>query len=337
MKTLLSTALKHIDGKLYILNQAHLPWQEEWIECHSPEQMADSISRLQVRGAPLIGISAALSLAKYVEQGANEKEIYRAAELLKSARPTAINLAYCIQKQIKAYEEQKDLQRIIKVAEDLFEEDQKLCKDIANHGFDLLESGDSVLTHCNTGGLVTTGIGTALGIIIHAHNHGKKLHVYVDETRPLLQGARLTTWELKKAGVPYTLICDNMAASLMRDKKIQKVIVGADRIAINGDFANKIGTYSVAVLAKHHNIPFYVAAPYTTVDPNCLQGSDIIIEQRNAEEVKGFVSDYQNLLWSCEDALVYNPAFDVTPKEFVTAFIIDKGILKPDDLRYQFL
>jgi methylthioribose-1-phosphate isomerase len=328
VKNLQSLSLSYINNQLSILNQQKLPIELEWIVCESPTKMRDIIFALQVRGAPLIGVAAAISLAKYVEDGATTEEIYQAANLLKSARPTAVNLAHCIDRQMAAFASMQDVTAIVRVAEELFAEDSKLCDQIAEHGLKLLDNGDNVLTHCNTGGLVTAGIGTALGVIFHAHQQGKKIHVYVDETRPLLQGARLTTWELQRGQVPYTLICDNMAASLMRAGKVQKIIVGADRIAMNGDFANKIGTYNLAVLAHHHRIPFYVAAPYTTIDFSCKKADEIVVEQRSAEEVRG----YGELNWSTPESPVYNPSFDVTPGELVTAFILDQGVFQANEL-----
>jgi len=212
--------------------------------------------------------------------------------------------------------------------QNLFEEDALLSQKISSFGAEMIKSGESILTHCNTGGLVTTGIGTALGVILEAHRQGKKIHVYVDETRPLLQGGRLTTWELLRSGVPHTLICDNMAASLMKAGKIQRVIVGADRIAKNGDSANKIGTYSVAALAHLHQIPFHIAAPKTTIDWNCPNGEGIVIEERSGTEVKGVSGTFGQIAWAPPNSNTYNPAFDVTPKSFITSFITDQGILK---------
>jgi methylthioribose-1-phosphate isomerase len=209
--------------------------------------------------------------------------------------------------------------RVTADAEAIFEEDVALCEALAERGAPLLADGDSILTHCNAGGLVTAGVGTALGVVRRAHEQGKRLHVYVDETRPLLQGARITAWELGKLGIPHTLICDNMAASLMAQGKIQKVVVGADRIAKNGDFANKIGTYGVAVLAHHHKIPFYTVAPRTTFDPSCATGRDIPIEERAPDEVRAGKSP--------PDCRVYNPAFDVTPRELITAVVLDDRML----------
>lgn len=332
MKNLHSASLRYDANQLYVLDQKKLPQQEEWILCGSPSHMYDIIQNLQVRGAPLIGIAAALALAQFAEKTKIIDAIIAAAELLKSARPTAVNLAYCIDKQLTALHATNDYQSIVTVAEELFLEDENLCERIAQHGFNIINTDDQILTHCNTGRLVTTGIGTALGIIFYAYTQGKTLHVYVDETRPLLQGARLTTWELQREKIPYTLICDNMAASLMQQQKITKIIVGADRIARNGDFANKIGTYNLAVLAHYHQIPFYVAAPYTTVDHNCAGSSDILIEQRSAAEVRGIEMQGQKYIWSTSECKVFNPAFDVTPGELVTGFILDTGIFKAHEL-----
>lgn len=326
MRELKSLGLQYINNQVLVLDQQKLPLEEEWIVCESPQHMHDLIRSLKVRGAPLIGVAAALSLAHYAESTKSPAEILTAARLLKSSRPTAVNLAHCIDRQIAAFASTEDPKSVVKVAEDLFLEDEKLCIKIAQNGFDLIKSGDTILTHCNTGSLVTTGIGTALGIIFNAYEQGKKIHVYVDETRPLLQGGRLTTWELNHFQIPFTLICDNMAASLMRNGKIQKIIVGADRIAKNGDFANKIGTYNLAVLAHYHKIPFYVAAPYTTIDPDCKNGAAIHIEERSADEVRGVETGFGKFIWSLSDCPVYNPAFDVTPAELVTSFILDNGV-----------
>lgn len=333
MKELNSVGLCYQNNQLLVLNQQRLPHAEDWIVCKSPASMCDIIRSLQVRGAPLIGIAAALALADYAERGATIDEIRQAAKELKATRPTAVNLAYCIDKQLQHLIKTNDTISIVSIAEELFIEDMQLCEQIAMHGGSLLQSGDAVLTHCNTGGLVTTGIGTALGIIHQFYLQNKDIHVFVDETRPLLQGGRLTTWELQRANIPYTLICDNMAASLMRQGKITKIIVGADRIARNGDFANKIGTYNLAVLANYHHVPFYVAAPYTTFDQNCASSHDIIIEERAADEVRGVKGDFGNVIWSIPNSHVYNPAFDVTPAELVTAFILNTGIVKPEALQ----
>lgn len=322
MKNLIADAIQFKEGKLWILNQQALPLKEEWIESRSPDEMIEIIKTLKVRGAPLIGIAAALALAQYVEQATVLDDLDAVAQKLIAARPTAVNLSYCVNQQLKAYQESRDPLAIIHVAENLFEEDVKLCEQMAAYGAALIADGESILTHCNTGALVTAGKGTALGVIFKAHQEGKKVHVYVDETRPLLQGARLTAWELDRAGVPHTLICDNMAASLMKAGKIHRVMTGADRIAANGDTANKIGTYGVAALARFHDIPFHIVAPETTIDWDCKDGDAIVIEERHADEVRGFA----NTAWSPQASPVYNPAFDVTPAELITNFITNRGV-----------
>ena len=312
MKDLSSLGLRHENQKLWALDQTLLPHRELWVECRNPDEMAALIRRLAVRGAPLIGVAAAASLAKFHEDGASPQAFSDATHVLREARPTAVNLSACIDR-ITA-----DPSNAVALAESLFDEDVALCERIAENGQRFIQDGDRILTHCNTGGLATVGIGTALGIIRKAHESGKKIHVFVDETRPLLQGARLTAWELERLKIPYTLICDNMAASLMKQGRIQKVFVGSDRIAKNGDFANKVGTYSLAVLAHHHRIPFYVAAPYTTVDESCATGAAIPIEERAPDEVRAGRSP--------ANCSVYNPAFDVTPRSLVTSIILDRGV-----------
>ncbi len=313
MKNLDSLALRVVDGEIMILDQSVLPHDQIWHIVRSPIEMVEHIRALRVRGAPLIGVAAAVSLAKHFEQGVTGNAFLETAQLLRGARPTAVNLMHAVDRVLQAENPTVE-------AELIFEEDRRLCETIQTYGATLLNDGDSVLTHCNTGALVTTGEGTALGVIRAAHRAGKRIHVYVAETRPLMQGARLTAWECERFQIPYTLICDSMAASLMRSGRIQKVIVGADRVASNGDFANKIGTYSVAVLAKFHGIPFYVAAPWTTVDEHCESGASIPVEQRDPREVRRPAAP--------ASAPVFNPAFDVTPAELVTAWITDRGIFQ---------
>lgn len=317
MSELLSMGLRWKDDTLSVLDQTQLPVAEEWREITHPDEMAEAILKLQVRGAPLIGVAAALALAQYVRGGASEKDFVEAAARLRAARPTAVNLMYAIDLMVQELEGRYDAGLALELATGIFLEDQELCMGMARNGEHLLADGDGVLTHCNTGGLATVGYGTALGVIRRAHESGKRLHVYVDETRPLLQGGRLTTWELKKLGIPFTLICDNMAASLMAQGKIQKAIVGSDRIARNGDFANKVGTYSVAVNCHFHGIPFIVAAPYTTVDLKCASGAQIPIEERAMDEV--------TRISGIREVGVYNPAFDVTPAKLVSHWVLDKG------------
>ena len=318
-----SISLRNVDGGLLeFLDQTQLPNREIWLNPKNPQEMYDIIRTLAIRGAPLIGVGAALYLAKYFEETGDRSKVLAAAQLLKQSRPTAVNLATCVDRLTKSDD-------LVKAAEGIFDEDVALCEGMAASGAHLIEDGDNILTHCNTGGLATAGIGTALAVITKAHQDGKKIHVYVDETRPLLQGGRLTTYELKKLAIPYTLICDNMAATLMRDGKIQKIFVGSDRIAANGDFANKVGTYSVAVLAHHHNIPFYPVAPYTTIDLNCETGKDIPIEFRPDYEVQGF----RDICWSAEGSSTYNPAFDVTPATLSHGLVLDTGFYSVEDLK----
>jgi methylthioribose-1-phosphate isomerase len=287
--------------------------------------MIQNIRELKVRGAPLIGVAAALQLGILAERGVGEKEFEKALWGLRDARPTAVNLMNCMDRIMRVFKE-KGLNAVPAEAEAICLEDVRLAENMAKNGAALIQDGDRLLTHCNTGGLATVGIGTALGVAIQAWRDGKKIHVYVDETRPLLQGGRLNTWECAKNGVPYTLICDNMAAVLMQKGKVDRVIVGSDRIARNGDFANKIGTYSLAVNCKFHGIPFYVVAPQTTVDMNCAHGGDIPVEERKPEEVRGVRGAFGAVEWSMRDAPVWNPAFDVTPADLVTAWILDKGV-----------
>ncbi len=313
---------------LRILDQTLLPHQEKWITIENNEQMIEAIKALRVRGAPLIGVTAALMIAKLAVEKKPHADLLKQAHDLFEARPTAVNLMVCVDRMVQQIKKNLDLKIIIDLAVQIFNEDVELCEKMATNGAELISDGDQILTHCNTGGLATAGIGTALGVIRKAHQQGKKIHVFIDETRPLLQGGRLTAWELQKLNIPCTLIADSMAAQLMSLKKITKAIVGSDRIAANGDFANKIGTYSVAVNCFFHKVPFYVAAPHTTLDPKCKNGSEIPIEQRSAKEVQGF----GELLWAPKNVHVYNPAFDVTPNELVSAWILDKAVYYKKDI-----
>lgn len=313
------------DGRIIeILDQTQLPQKKIWLDVTSPEAMIESIRRLQVRGAPLIGVAAAFCLARLAELGVSRREYLQVAQKLREARPTAVNLMAAMDRMIVP----TSISEIVHEAESIFFEDIKMCHEISANGAELIKDGDQVLTHCNTGGLATAGVGTAIGILRYAHQQKKKIHVFVDETRPLLQGGRLTAWEMGELTIPYTLICDSMAALLMQNRKISSVIVGCDRIARNGDFANKVGTYNLAVLAKHHRIPFYVAGPMTTVDLQCESGQDIPIEERSADEVRGVNGAFGKVIWSPLDAPVFNPAFDVTPAELVTAWILDVGVFR---------
>jgi len=313
---------------LRVLDQTQLPHEEAWIAIETNKQMIEAIKFLKLRGAPLIGVAASLMIAKMALEKFTSAELLMQAKFLYEARPTAVNLMICIDRMTKQIKENFSVQSTIDLAVKIFNEDANLCDKIALNGVALIQDGAQILTHCNTGGLATAGVGTALGVIRKAHMQGKKIHVYIDETRPLLQGGRLTAWELQKLNIPCTLITDSMAAHLMSLNKISMAIVGADRIAINGDFANKIGTYSVAVNCHYHNIPFYVAAPYTTVDFDCNNGTEIPIEQRGAEEVCG----HAGMAWAPKNINVYNPAFDVTPSKLVTAWILDKTIYYKADV-----
>ncbi len=325
--TLDSFAIRYDKGEIHVLNQQKLPLEEEWISVQTPEEMVEIITSLKVRGAPMIGISAVLSLAQLAEKGASRDEIEHAAFILKKSRPTAVNLAIYIERVLAAMDQGSMYDAILTTVEEIFHEDTSLCEAMGAAGSALIQPGERILTYCNTGSLATAGIGTAIGVIKAAHAQGKQIHVYVCETRPLLQGGRLTAWEMEQNGIPYTLICDNMAATLMRQGKIDRVLVGADRIAANGDFANKIGTYAVAVLAHHHGVPFHVVAPYTTIDPKCPNGDAIKIEERSPDEVRGASGSFGKVCWSPKTAPVYNPAFDVTPSELVTSYILDSGNL----------
>jgi methylthioribose-1-phosphate isomerase len=333
LRNLEAISIRHINNRLEVLDQTQLPDKEVWLSCHEPKDMVEIIKNLQIRGAPAIGVAAALCMAQYAESGASVDEILQAATALKESRPTAVNLMWALDKQIFTKDKEKlTTESIVQTAEEIFQEDVELCERISENGADLISDGDQIITHCNTGALATAGRGTALGVFHKAYEQGKKIHVYVDETRPLLQGGRLTTWELKKLGIPYTLVCDNMAADLMQRGKVQKAFVGADRICANGDFANKVGTYSLAVNAKFHGVEFYSVAPYTTVDLNCPSGKEIPIEQRTNAEVRGAKGSFGDIRWAPEDCAVYNPAFDVTPVSLLTGIVTDKAYFTQKEL-----
>ncbi|CAM4059142.1 S-methyl-5-thioribose-1-phosphate isomerase [Pseudoalteromonas byunsanensis] len=332
MQTLIARSLKYTNNELSVLDQYLLPHQEVWHACDSVAQMQSLILSLKVRGAPLIGLAATLLVAYLAEQGQSKAQLAQAIDDLESTRPTAVNLMHCMAKMRIALAQDDHLGALVSTAEHLFNEDVSLCDQMATLGAELVNPGDNILTHCNTGALATAGIGTALGVIYKAHQQQKHIHVWVDETRPLLQGGRLTAYELAQWEVPYTLICDNMAASLMMSGQVDKIFVGADRIAANGDFANKVGTYNLAVLAKHHQIPFYVVAPETTLDRACPNGQAIPIEQRDPQEVTGVSGSFGVCQWAPRRAKVYNPAFDVTPACLVTGWVLNSGVYSQQDL-----
>ncbi|RKY32150.1 MAG: S-methyl-5-thioribose-1-phosphate isomerase [Candidatus Omnitrophota bacterium] len=318
------------ENSIYIIDQRYLPNKEKIIRIKDVKGVCDAIKKMKIRGAPAIGVMAAYGVALCGINSKNIKEIKRGIEKIRKTRPTAYNLFYSL-KRMESIIERKDLKfeeikrLLIEEAEKIYNEDLVSCYKIGENGEKLIKNGMNILTHCNAGGLATTGFGTALSVFFISKKKGKKFHIFVDETRPVLQGARLTTWELEKANIPYTLICDNMAGYLMKQGKIDMVIVGADRIARNGDTANKIGTYSLAVLAKYHNIDFYVAAPSSTFDLSIKDGKDIPIEERDPEEVRGFMGKRI----SPKNCPVYNPAFDITPAELIKGFITEKGIIRP--------
>ncbi len=322
MRDLTSLGLKTVGGRVLVLDQRRLPDIEEWLDGTAPAALVEHIRRLSVRGAPLIGVSAALGVAAHAERGASRTQLEQACASLRAARPTAVNLAWAMDQMRGVLDAGGGVGELVKRAEAIFDQDAEFCEQMANHGAALIAPGEGILTHCNTGGLVTAGIGTALGVIRRAHELGRNVHVFVDETRPLLQGARLTTWELGRLGIPHTLITDGMAASVLARGKVQRVLVGADRIARNGDFANKVGTYALAIVACHHGVPFHPVAPWSTVDLSCASGRDIPIEERAASEVRG----YSGMRWAPSDVDVFNPAFDVTPVALIESLVLDRGV-----------
>lgn len=304
------------DNTLYLLDQTLLPNEEKYITPKTKEDYYEAIKKLRVRGAPAIGIFAAYAMA-LIDEDKEELKAY-----LDSARPTAVNLSWATSRMLKAY---KDGKSLVDEALTIHNEDKEMCRRISEYGLSLLHNGDGILTHCNAGALATSQYGTGLGPLLLGKEKGFEFHVYSDETRPLLQGARLTAYELDRAGIDVTLICDNMASLVMKQGKINAVLVGTDRIAANGDIANKIGTSGVAILAKHYNIPFYVLAPYSTIDYNCKCGDDIIIEERSQDEIKNM---WYKKTMAPENVKCYNPAFDITEHKMITAIITDKGIIK---------
>ncbi len=326
--------IKWEKDRIVMIDQRKLPEQEVYVECKDHVQVAEAIEKMVIRGAPAIGVAAAFGVALgllKMEKGKDmEEEFSRILPRLEKTRPTARNLFWAMERMKKAFEENKTLdisqlkQRMIKEAMDIEREDVEINKRIGEWGKNLLQDGDTVLTHCNTGSLATAGFGTALGIVKAAFREGKQIHVYVNETRPLLQGARLTCWELDRENIPVTLITDNMAGHLMQKGAISKAVVGADRIAGNGDTANKIGTYTVAVLAKEHGLPFYVAAPTQTIDMSLGKGSEIPIEERSAREVREFGGHCVTV----PHINVENPAFDITPAVYISAIITERGICR---------
>lgn len=332
MQALNTTSLSLQDSRLQILDQQALPQEKCWLPCDSVDELVGHIRALRVRGAPLIGLSASLLLALLAERGLSQAELEQALQTLRASRPTAVNLMNNLDRMKQALAQPDWVSAMTEEALHLVEEDRTLCDRIADNGAEWVKPGSHLLTHCNTGGLATAGVGTAIGVLLRAHQQGKIAQVWVDETRPLLQGGRLTAWELGELGIPYRLICDSMAASLMATGQVDAVWVGADRIAANGDVANKIGTYSLAVLAHYHRIPFYVAAPHTTHDPHCPNGAAIPIEQRAAEEITGVSGSFGSCQWAPLNAPTYNPAFDVTPAALISGWVLDSGVITPEQV-----
>jgi len=319
------------------LDQTKLPTEESYVTCSTYEEVADVIRKMVVRGAPAIGVAAAMGIALGTRdaEGDHVSELRRnfdqICETMGETRPTAMNLFWAIRRMQSKFEASSDLpveqikHILITEAQRMYLEDIAANEAMGRHGATLLPASGGVLTHCNAGALATCGYGTALGVIRAAVESGKKIQVYADETRPFLQGSRLTAWELMKDGIPTTVISDNMAGAMMKQGKIAAVVVGADRIAANGDVANKIGTYTLAILAKEHGIPFYVAAPLSTVDLETPDGSQIPIEQRSSREVTHFAGK----LVTPDGVKVENPAFDVTPAKYITAIVTEQGVAKP--------
>src|SRR5262252_7533933 len=328
--------LEWTDQGVRFIDQTRLPSEEIYVTCTTHEQVADVIRNMVVRGAPAIGVAAAMGIAlgvnnsKAESTGDLERDFDQVCDLIGKTRPTAVNLFWAIRHMQEKFERIR-IRPVPQIKQALIEEARRMhAEDIAanqamgRHGAVLMPASGGVLTHCNAGALATCGYGTALGVIRAAVEQGKKIHVFADETRPFLQGSRLTAWELMKDNIPTTVISDNMAGAMMKQGKIGAIVVGADRIAANGDVANKIGTYTVAILAKEHGIPFYVAAPISTVDLECRDGSGIPIEQRNGKEVT-HIAGKQMVPDGVE---VENPAFDVTPAKYVAAIVTEKGIAK---------
>jgi len=322
------------DRGVRFLDQTKLPTEEVYVTCTTYQQVADAIRDMVVRGAPAIGVATAMGIALGIGNsnaenvGELKQELDRICDTIAQTRPTAVNLFWAIRRMQEKFERVR-VRPIPQIKQTLIEEAQRMhAEDIAanqamgRHGATLMPASGGVLTHCNAGALATCGYGTALGVIRAAVEQGKELHVYADETRPFLQGARLTAWELMKDGIPTTVISDNMAGAMMKQGKIAAIVVGADRIAANGDVANKVGTYSVAILAKEHGIPFYVAAPFSTIDMEMPDGSKIPIEQRNTREVTHIAGKQM----VPDGVQVENPAFDVTPAKYVRAIVTERGI-----------
>jgi len=339
-----------------MIDQTLLPAEYKILRVTTLEDLCEAIGSLRIRGAPALGVAGAYGLLLAVEEkwrqhdnyyfdaghtkldtfppittvAAVQRHLDNAAKQIVATRPTAVNLAWAVERMKTVYSKrwqspQEMLANLYREAMAIYEEDIDMCRALGRQGAELLKDGDNVLTHCNTGGLATSGVGTALGVVFAAVEGGKKIHVYADETRPLLQGARLSAWECKQRGIPVSILCDGAAASLMSRGLVSCVVVGADRIAANGDTANKIGTLSVAIVARHYNVPFYVAAPSSTIDKSIPNGEAIPIEERSEEEIREFCG----VTTAPKGTRAVNPAFDVTSHELITAFVTEKGVIHP--------
>lgn len=329
-------AIEWRGGKVRFLDQTLLPGEERYVETSDPAELASAIKRLAIRGAPLIGIAAAYGIALALHSssasgGTAAPHLSRALTMFASTRPTAVNLFWALNRMEQALKGSMNSpieiirSAALEEARAIHREDAETCDRIGQFGAELLPNAACVITHCNTGALATGGRGTALGVVATAWERRKLKHVYIDETRPLLQGSRLTAWELAKLGIPFTLMTDSTAGFVMEQGRANAVVVGADRIAANGDVANKVGTYSLAVLARHHSIPLYVAAPVSTVDLETAAGKDIPIEERSPDEVTHIAGHSL----APKDVVVYSPAFDVTPHQLIAGIITEQGVLRP--------
>jgi methylthioribose-1-phosphate isomerase len=331
--------IKWAQDRVIMIDQRKLPFEEIYLECRDYQEVAEAIEKMAIRGAPAIGVAAAFGVALGVLRAGSDENLERKfnqiCQRLARTRPTAHNLFWALERMKRVFGESSHLglnelrERLVREALAIEEEDVETNKRIGFFGRSLIKNGDSVLTHCNAGGLATAGYGTAIGVIRAAFEEGKKIHVFVDETRPFLQGARLTAWEIDKLGIPMTLIADSTAGWLMKKGEIQLAITGADRIAQNGDAANKIGTYSLAILAGYHSIPFYMAAPLNTFDFSLRSGEEIPIEERPPQEVR----EAAGCVITLPHIQVRNPAFDVVPAKLITAIVSESGIARPPYLK----
>ena len=334
MKAIYTSPIDWLENRVRILDQSRLPDEEAYLELEDYRDVASAITELKIRGAPAIGVAGGYGIAlgalkiESAQKGDFLKKLDVVMATIAATRPTARNLFWAIQRMRKAAESVDDVDKmksaLVDEAVKIHAQEREATHKLSQFGAELIKDGDTALVHCNAGPLATTGYGTALGVILLAVEQGKKVKVIATETRPVLQGARITAWELKKAGVPVTLITDSMAGYFMQKGEVNCVIVGADRVAANGDTANKIGTYTLAVLAKENKVPFYVAAPTSTIDPSLASGAEIPIEQRKPEEI----THIRGVPIAPEGVAVKNPAFDVTPHRYITAIITEKGIIK---------